>query len=1234
MRLPLRPRRAARRPKPLGAALLALASLLPLPTHAIDFTPVPSADLDFSGLGRIAIAGDYSGISLYEFEAQVSPSAPANGSAALLAQLPNGDLAPTVPTDATIRAMCVLRSKSGEMRGVVIGGNFTSLNGTRSTAIALYDPATTKLTTIDGLEGEVNALYCDQDRDAVYVGGRFKCADSNNAISWRGSGNWSELPFAGFNGPVKSISKSADGRIIFGGSFTGLGNATSSPSQPDLQTINLSTANITATNSASTSGFGDPKSIVCSRGAGGAGRTWLAQDETSATWEAKFAFGFQPTKLRLWNTRQDGRGTKTFRFMAFPINGIMNFTYVDPASGRWSSCTSECPLSRDTDVEYQDFYFVNRVGMNTFQIAISGWYGKGAGLAGIELFQNDVFTYAVSDFNEPACGSADLRSSSSRTGPWRQSPSMQSNSDYLTAELTGDITTQAASVVFFPNIKESGNYSVDMYTPGCMLDGTCSSRGEVNVTGTMSTGTVNANFTTTIFQTNNYEKYDQIYFGYVEKPSGDFRPSVTLTPVAGQKVGKLTVVAQRVGFNIVNSTVQLNGLFDFDPTQKKTDVSSLMSSAVNKLGAKFGRSAEVSSMVTTGGVTYIGGNFTSGKQSNFVAFSNSQKKAESAGDGLNGQVLDMHLEDAKLYLGGDFNNTRNNSAPGGGLNHVAVYDTNNNSWSALGAGVNGRVELVKAMRVNVSEDAAETVIAFSGKFTECKGFGSNNPAPVDGFAIWVPSRNNWLQNLEGSVPSYNGILTASILDLPGNDVLYAGSMSSSQLGANGAATLTPNGLEKFPADIQPPPAAPGLRRRDGEASSEVPRGVVTGTFYTSGGNNLTIMAGRFTAQAENGTTINNLMFIDGNDNSVSGLGPEVSSDSWFTAVEVRRNILYAGGKVSGTIGGNEVKGIVAYDMDSKSFGNQPAPISGRNGTVAAISVRPGTADVFVGGSFDRAGALDCPGVCLYNADSDQWLQPGTGLAGDVSCLMWSSNQRLIVGGDLVANGSDRLSLAVYDAKKQTWTSFPGVESIPGPVQVMTPASSDGQQIWVAGKSSRDGSVFICKYDGNGWSCVENAPLSSSVLRSLQIFSLTKNHEKTDLLADSQALMVTGSIAVPDVGTVSAAIYNGSHYRPYALTTNTDEGGSISKIFTQRDNFFSTDDGHLPLVFVVLIGLAISLALILLLVLGGIALDRFRKRREGYIPAPTSMYDRGSGMQRIPPRELFGSLSNRREAPQI
>ncbi|PHH92346.1 hypothetical protein CDD83_7834 [Cordyceps sp. RAO-2017] len=1230
MRLPLGQRRSAPLPEVLGScSLLALAALAPSLSRAINFPAVPSADLDLSNLGRINVAGDFNGISLVDYEAQIAKLRTTNGSHSILARLPNGALAPIVATDASIRSMCTLRRRNGDLEGVIIGGNFTSLDSTESTAIALFNPNSNEVKSLNGLEGEVRAVFCDQDRETVYVGGRFRGANSTNALAWSSDKGWINLPFAGFNGPVEAITKSPNGHIVFGGNFTGLGNA-SAPSRPDVQTINLSTANITATNTASTDGFSDPNSIVCADGAGGAGHTWLLQDQTPGTWGASFGFGFEPTKLRLWNARQDGRGTKTFRFLAFPINGIMNLTYVDPTTGQNTTCTSECPLSNDPKAEYQDFHFVNQVGMNSFQIAISDWHGQGAGLAGIRLFQDDIFAYAIPDFNEPTCGGTQFPSSASSTGPWKHSPSVQSNADYLMAEFSSPIKSNAASVVFFPSIRESGNYSVNMYTPGCKPDRTCDTRGRVNVTGTLAPG-VSAEFSNTLFQTNNFDKYDQIYFGYVEKTSDSFKPSVTLTPLAGQDVDKLTVVAQRVGFTLTNSTGGLNGLFDFDPDNPTVDVSKFEKSPINKLGSGFSRNSGVTTLSTVGDVVYIGGDFRSEKQAaNVVAIGGAKDDdVQSLDGGLDGRVLAMYAQDAKLYVGGDFTNKK--SSPQEGLDHVAVFDTRANSWATLGNGVNGRVQHVVPLVVNISQDATETAVTLSGAFTECKAFGDNKAIPVDGFAVWVPSKGNWLQNLDGSHPAYSGVLTGAALDLPNNDKLFAGSVASAQLGANGIATLSDKGLGST-AKLQasPPPSRNG--GRDGLAD-EMPRGVVTGTFYDNGDSNVTVLAGHFTAQTDKGSTVSNLAFVDGSQRgSISGLAPGVSAESTFNTLAVRGSVLYAGGKVSGTVSDRPIRGLVAYDMKAKAYSNQPAPVAGKRGTVSAISVRPDTAEVYVAGSFDKAGALDCPGVCLYNADSDQWVQPGNGLGGEVSCLMWSSDSTLIAGGDMRGNGSDTLYLASFNAKRQEWMSFPGAEGIPGPVQVMTPGSSDGNQVWVAGTSAKDGSTFVMKFDGSGWKRAQPALAAKTVLRSLQVFSLTRGHGKTDILDDKQALMLTGSIELPDVGVVSAAIYNGTHYRPYALTTHSGGGGgSIAKIFTQKDDFFSSSGGGMPLVFVVLIGLAISLGLVLLLVLAGMVLDRLRKKREGYTPAPTSMYDRGSGIQRIPPRELLESLGKSRPA---
>src|SRR5271170_4945628 len=72
-------------------------------------------------------------------------------------------------------------------------------------------------------------------------------------------------------------------------------------------------------------------------------------------------------------------------------------------------------------------------------------------------------------------------------------------------------------------------------------------------------------------------------------------------------------------------------------------------------------------------------------------------------------------------------------------------------------------------------------------------------------------------------------------------------------------------------------------------------------------------------------------------------------------------------------------------------------------------------------------------------------------------------------------------------------------------------------------------------------------------------------------------------------------------------------------------------GHLALGFIVLIGLAIALALIFLIVVAGILAERIRRKREGYIPAPTNMYDKASQISRLPPEQLFGTVRHGRSA---
>lgn len=1221
---------------PTAAEFACIIQLWPIitlirPTQGVNYTPVPSPDLDLSKLGHVALTGDFDSISLYTYQQQSENAFTTNGTQALITQLPNGDFATTAAADGYIKALCPFVMSSGKLAGVVVGGNFTELGGIPAQGVAMYDTTTGDITPLPGLDGTVNAILCDQDTNTVYVGGQFTGANSTNAVAWVGMSGWANLPFEGFNGPVNSIIKESNGNVIFGGSFTGLGNSTTvMPEQLDQQVINIASANISSSSNTSAPGFNNPSNIICkTNGDDGPGNTWLLEDNSPGWWRADMNFGYEPSLLRIWNTHQDGRGTQTFRFTAIPINGIMNFTYTDPDTGVEGHCDALCPLSSRTSVPYQDFRFINTVGMSAFRIDVSAWYGQGGGLDGIELFQNDIFAYAVDTSNEPSCANIQYGSNATSTGPWTVTPSLQSNSEYLTANLVGPgVSTNGVSVTFEPDIRQKGNYSVTLFTPGCMQDNTCGTRGIVNVTGIYSISGVSTS--TNIYQTNNYDKYDIIYQGPVDANSDSFRPTVTLAALSGQKDG-VTLVAQRVQFNLTDSAGGLNGLYEFNPNANTTE-SDFSNSAIDSAGMGLSAGAIITTIQVQDNVTYVGGNFSNQDVGfeNIFSIGNGNCTALPNG-GLNAEVSSMIPYADLLFIGGNFTNTMNGSVPG--LNNIAIFNTTSQTWEALGAGVSGAVYSVVTLQVNITTDQPEVCVSVNGFFDQILPTGSSKAVSVAGFAIWVPTQQNWLQNLNLQSPAISGQLSA-MTNVTGSATLLAGTLSSQDMSAEDAVSLTsdPVAINALKVGIQPQQIGPVTRKR--AISGQNTTGVLTGLFYNNGGLNVTVLGGAFTAIATNGTTIDNLALLNNtgsNPGIVSGLPIGLDSDSTFLALATTGTVLYAGGTVSGTVNDAPVNGLIVYDMGLASYLNpQPPAFGGIDVAVNAITVRPNKPEIYVGGNFATAGSLGCPAVCVFR--NGAWNQPGNELGGSVSAFAWQGNNQLLAGGNLTIN-NNATTLATYDASKTAWTALGAASDVPGPVTALGPANNDASEFWVAGKST-NGSAFLMKYDGSQFRSIGDSLGKETTILGLSVLQLGKNHENSDLVQSNLVLLVTGQLNLPTFGNVSAALFNGTTFSPFILSTSGNGPGSLSSLFSEKAISFKNPGGHMAVGFVVLIALACALGAIFLLVVAGILIERYRRKHEGYTPAPTNYFDKTSNMGRIPPEHLFGRLGASREPPLL
>jgi hypothetical protein len=706
-----------------------------------------------------------------------------------------------------------------------------------------------------------------------------------------------------------------------------------------------------------------------------------------------------------------------------------------------------------------------------------------------------------------------------------------------------DSTDAGTSVVFYPDIKESGNYTILVYTPGCVQDNSCSSRGMANVTATVATGTdASQPSPTTIYQTNDYDKYDTLFSGYVDASSDSFRPSVTLRPISGQ--GDITLVASKVRFELLSNTTSgsggLNGLYDFDPSSKTT--ASLDSSYINEAGNSLDKDAVIMSLVENAGVVYVAGNFTTKKIHNVMSITDGNATAMPSG-GLNAEVLAMTTLNDILYVGGLFTDTSDGGADG--LYHVASYSSSSKKWSALGEGLNGQVDAVYPVKLNVSTAINETTIAVSGNFNQIRATSDHPAIYVAGFAIWVPSKKAWLQSLNDTQMEFAGQLSA--VTTFNDTTLLAGSLGTDGITASGAISLqNSNDLTLVP-----------LSMKTNHTASSV--GVITGVFDTESNRNLTIVGGQFTALSSDGSAIHNVAFLNGTEQKIFGLPQGLDSNSTVYAMAAHNNTLFVGGNITGTIAGSTVSGMVAYDLSSNSFKkSQPWSLTGKNSSVNSMAVRPGSSDLFVGGSFESAGSLPCNTVCALDTSVNSWSWPGASISGSVLALSWASSNTLYAVGDIEI-GNNKTVVATLNQKTSTWTALSGASTsdITGTVTAFAPASEDISNFWLGGTST-NGSAFLLNYDGSKFQSAGSLFSKGTTIRGLEILPITQEHSSVSLLKNDLSLLIMGELVIPSFGNASAALYNGTAVTPFILSSRYNgEPGSMSQLFTEKQNPYTT-----------------------------------------------------------------------------
>ncbi|KAG8826999.1 hypothetical protein FRC19_006237 [Serendipita sp. 401] len=544
--------------------------------------------VDFDRMGKVAIAGSFAGLDLYSSDGGPSASFDATTSTIFLRSA-DGGLSPIGSTNAggSVVAGCSLGDS------FYFAGSFSSVSGQNAANIVSYNPSTSKFTALagGGLDGAVEAIYCDSSSKSVWAGGAFH-GPSSGASGYSGSvavytpssNSWAPPGFGGLSGPVMSIVSNTDSSsLLFGGSFltsyqsgsTTPNNNVTSVSNPNVPQSSGSTpfssslvpfplggAEITAGPSSSRAGLGDINAVLCPSGEDGPGSTWFGREGSYNTIIIRNFQAMTARGIRLGNTFFDGQSTTVFCVTSIPDNRVLTLRYNVPGSSETRTCSDECPLSTDPSVAFQDFVF-EADSITGVLINLKEWAKDGVGLHLLQLLSDGSFASAVSSDNTSPCY-APGPSNAHATGSWSQATVNTDIPATVQTVLTSNVavgSTTSPSVTWNVYTSASGQYEVYLNVPGCINMQDCDSRTSVDVT--INPGGSMSPVTTTVSEQNPQDAEVLVYKGPLVPSTPDYTITVRLALAAnptGQGVGgQYTLVAGRVMMKLISTDTSSNG---------------------------------------------------------------------------------------------------------------------------------------------------------------------------------------------------------------------------------------------------------------------------------------------------------------------------------------------------------------------------------------------------------------------------------------------------------------------------------------------------------------------------------------------------------------------------------------------------------------------------------------------------------------------------------------------------
>jgi len=401
-------------------------------------------------------------------------------------------------------------------------------------------------------------------------------------------------------------------------------------------------------------------------------------------------------------------------------------------------------------------------------------------------------------------------------------------------------------------------------------------------------------------------------------------------------------------------------------------------------------------------------------------------------NGVLGEVYAVAADgQGNVYVGGSFIVVGGISTP---VNNIARFNTQTNTWSALGTGSSNGVSGVVYPYVNALAVVGNEVVV-GGYFTSAGGVSANNVARFN------TQTNTWSSLGTGSSNGVSGG-SVSALAVLGNEVVVGGYFTS-------AGGVSANNVARFNTQTNTWSSL-------GTGSSNGVSNTVTALAVVG---NEVVVGGEF--DSAGGVSANYVARFNTQTNTWSSLGTGSSNgvSNTVTALAVVGNEVFVGGRFT-SAGGVSANYVARFNTQTNTWSTLGTGSgNGVNYWVQALAVVGN--EVVVGGFFTGAGGVSANRVARFNTQTNTWSSLGTGSSNGVNSYVYALavlGNEVVVGGVFTsAGGVSANRVARFNTQTNTWSSL-GTGSSNGVSGGVRALAVVGNEVYVGGTFTSAGGV--------------------------------------------------------------------------------------------------------------------------------------------------------------------------------